>query len=386
MSVYVPSMPSARARSKPALRARRADAGDPREVAIPGAVEHVEPLAAEPVERQPLRNPRREAEHAGDVRVRCDPDRDGAAHREPDEERRAGDEVERSTPVRHAGVERVPRLEPIAHSLSSSSMLPLWCDSEWRSCLTPISGTAGPLPSLPVLKVATRVMSVWNASTMMSYIVRRYSPRRSSETSRLSCACTAGSTFGRGVSSHLSARWVRTSTSRTEVRYCSSRPRSSLPSLLAQRLGFVENGIENAAAPLQAAPLFGDAALRFLEHVAKHDAGVALRGQADAVGTVRQRVSLVAQFDRREPRLRRGHLGHELIDRDRVPFRRADLAAGQPDGAAVVVMAQPVRVMQAADRRDDLAVLLQRRRAAWKLVVRAGLRHLSRCVLTPLGR
>ena len=48
-----------------APRARRADAGDPRQVAVPGAVEDVEPLAAEPVERQPLGNPRREAEHAG---------------------------------------------------------------------------------------------------------------------------------------------------------------------------------------------------------------------------------------------------------------------------------------------------------------------------------
>ena len=115
MSVYVPSTPSACARSKPTLRARGADAGDPGQIAIPGAVEDVEALSAKPVERQLLGNPRCEAEHSGDVRVRCDPDRDGAAHREPDEERPAGDEVERSASVRHARVERMPRLDPIAH-------------------------------------------------------------------------------------------------------------------------------------------------------------------------------------------------------------------------------------------------------------------------------
>ena len=37
--------------------------------------------------------------------------------------------------------------------------------------------------------------------------------------------------FGRGVSSDLLARTVRISTSRTDVRYCSSLPRSSFPSL-----------------------------------------------------------------------------------------------------------------------------------------------------------
>ena len=108
-------MPSACARSKPTLRARGADAGDPGQVAIPGAVEDVEALSAEPVQRQPLRDPRRQAEHAGDVRVRRDPDRDGAAHRESDEERRAGNEVERGAPIGHARVERIPRLEPVAH-------------------------------------------------------------------------------------------------------------------------------------------------------------------------------------------------------------------------------------------------------------------------------
>ena len=43
---------------------------------------------------------------------------------------------------------------------------------------------------------------------------------------------TSAGTLGRGVSSQVSARSVRTSTSRTLVRYCSSRPRSSCPSFL----------------------------------------------------------------------------------------------------------------------------------------------------------
>lgn len=48
--------------------------------------------------------------------------------------------------------------------------------------------------------------------------------------SRLSFEWMDGSMVGRGVSSHLSRRPVRISTSRTAVRYCSSRPLSSLPS------------------------------------------------------------------------------------------------------------------------------------------------------------
>ncbi len=95
---------------------------------------------------------------------------------------------------------------------------------------------AGPWPSMPLQKVATRVMSVWKASKTMSYIVRRKSPICCLDTFRFRRDFTPGSTSGRGTSSHLSARSVRTSTSRTEVRYCSSRPRSSWLSCLSSAL------------------------------------------------------------------------------------------------------------------------------------------------------
>ncbi len=56
--------------------------------------------------------------------------------------------------------------------------------------------------------------------------------------------------------------------------------------------------------------------------------------------------------------------------------RRANLSAGQPDVDAVVVMAEASRMMQTADRRDDLAVLLQRLERPGKLVVLARRRDL----------
>ena len=65
----------------------------------------------------------------------------------------------------------------------------------------------------------------------------------------------------------------------------------------------------------------------------------------------------------------RGDFGHLLIHRDGVAFRRADLSAGQPDVDAVVVVPEASRMMQTADRSDDLAVLLQRLKRPGKLVI-----------------
>ena len=67
----------------------------------------------------------------------------------------------------------------------------------------------------------------------------------------------------------------------------------------------------------------------------------------------------------------RGDLGHLLVDGDGVAIRRAELSAGQPDRDAVVVMAERSRMMQAADRRDDLAMLFQRLERPGELVVLA---------------
>ena len=65
----------------------------------------------------------------------------------------------------------------------------------------------------------------------------------------------------------------------------------------------------------------------------------------------------------------RGDLGHLLIHGDDVAFRRADLSASQPDVDAVVVVPEASRMMQTADRSDDLAVLLQRLKRPGKLVI-----------------
>ena len=64
-------------------------------------------------------------------------------------------------------------------------------------------------------------------------------------------------------------------------------------------------------------------------------------------------------------------LGHQLIDRDRVALGLADLAAGKPDRLAAVVVAEPVGMVQAADRRDLIAMLLEHRERGGKAIVAA---------------
>ena len=66
-----------------------------------------------------------------------------------------------------------------------------------------------------------------------------------------------------------------------------------------------------------------------------------------------------------------GELSHLLVHRDRVAVRGAELASGQPDFDAVVVVAEGSGVVHPADRRDDLAVLLQRLERPGKLVIPA---------------
>src|SRR5262249_13717484 len=106
--------------------------------------------------------------------------------------------------------------------------------------------------------------------------------------------------------------------------------------LIAERAGFIESGIEDAGAALQATLSPGRSPLALFKKPAEDAARVPLGGQADTIRTARQRMALVAELQGGEARPRRGHLGHELIDGDGVPFRRADLAAREPDGAAIV--------------------------------------------------
>ena len=109
-------------------RACRADAGDAGQPAVPGAVDDVEPLAREPLEVERVGDPRREAEDAGDRLVRGDADRDRAAHGEPDQDRPPGAqalrEIEGRLGVRHARLEGIPALDPVAHLGESDLRVP----------------------------------------------------------------------------------------------------------------------------------------------------------------------------------------------------------------------------------------------------------------------
>ena len=71
------------------------------------------------------------------------------------------------------------------------------------------------------------------------------------------------------------------------------------------------------------------------------------------------------------PGVQTGHLGHQLIGRDRIARRAIlliDLRAGQPDPLTSVVRAEAVRMMQPADRGDVLAVLFERLQRFGQLV------------------
>ena len=65
-----------------AARARRRDAGDAGQPAVERAVEDAQPPAAQRLEREPVGDPGREAEHRLDGRRLGGPHGDGAAHRE----------------------------------------------------------------------------------------------------------------------------------------------------------------------------------------------------------------------------------------------------------------------------------------------------------------
>ena len=81
------------------------------------------------------------------------------------------------------------------------------------------------------------------------------------------------------------------------------------------------------------------------------------------------------QFERAEARVHALHFGDQLVDRDGVSEGAAvarDIGAGEPDLVAVVVFAEPVRVVQAADRRDVRAVPPEGAHRVGQLVTGAG--------------
>ena len=130
--------------------------------------------------------------------------------------------------------------------------------------------------------------------------------------------------------------------------------------LLLEPPHFREVVIEHAGFAAQSPSLSCDAALRFLEERREDLTATPHRGKLDTVCGPGERTLRQGNFHGRISRMLCGDFGHLLVHRDGVAFRRADLSAGQPDVDAVVVVAEASRMMQAADRSDDLAVLLQR--------------------------
>ena len=130
--------------------------------------------------------------------------------------------------------------------------------------------------------------------------------------------------------------------------------------LPAQRPCFIEDRVEDAALAVERATLFCDATFGIFKQFTEHDSGVRLSRQLNPVGVPRQCTTLVAELHGRKPRERCSHLSHQLIDRNRVPIRLPKLPTRKPDLTAVVMMPQPVRVMQPADWSDAGPVFLQR--------------------------
>lgn len=154
-------------------------------------------------------------------------------------------------------------------------------------------------------------------------------------------------------------------------------PTVVLAELVAQGSGFVQDRVENATPAVEPTPLPSDPALGFLKELAENNARISLGGQSDAIRAACEGMSLVAEFEGRKSGERCRDLGHQLIDRDGVAFGGADLSAGQPNRAAVVVMAQTVRMIKPADRREVGAMAFERLERARKAIVTARLGDLK---------
>ena len=123
---------------------------------------------------------------------------------------------------------------------------------------------------------------------------------------------------------------------------------------------FVEVGVEDTALATQVPSLGRLAPFRLFKHRREDLTTTTHRRQPHAIRGPGERSPGEGDIHRGVTGVRCGDLSHLLVHGDRVAVRRAELAAGQPDGHAVVVMAEGSRVMQPADGRDHFAVFLQR--------------------------
>ncbi len=115
MTVYVPSTPSALARSKPRREIDGLTPGIAGQPAVERAVQHVQPPAGEGREIEPVVQPGCEPQHAGHRRMAGRPHRHSASHREAHEQRSLGPGVlDRRQRVLDAPVDPLPRLDPVA--------------------------------------------------------------------------------------------------------------------------------------------------------------------------------------------------------------------------------------------------------------------------------
>ena len=123
---------------------------------------------------------------------------------------------------------------------------------------------------------------------------------------------------------------------------------------------FVEVGVEDAALATQVPPLDRLAPFRLFKHRREDLTATTHRRQPHAIRRPGERSPREGDIHRGVTGVRGRDLCHLLVHGDGVAVRWAELPAGQPDGDAVVVVAEGSRVMQPADGSDDLAVLLQR--------------------------
>ena len=139
--------------------------------------------------------------------------------------------------------------------------------------------------------------------------------------------------------------------------------------LFFQLAHFSEVVIEHAGLAAQSLSTGLDAALRFLEHGREDFAATTQRRQLHAIcgpgeGTLRE-----GNLHRGVAGVLRGDFRHLLVHGNGVAIRGAELPAGQEDVDAIVMVTQGSGVVQSADGRDDIAVLLQRLERAGELVI-----------------
>ena len=148
------------------------------------------------------------------------------------------------------------------------------------------------------------------------------------------------------------------------------------PQPLLKPAHFGEVGVEDTALGAQGEAAGGLASGGFTKQGVENLAASAQRRQVDAVGGPGERVLVDGDLHGGVAGVFAGDFGHLLIHGDGVAIRWAELAAGEPDLQAVVVVAEAARVVQAADRGDHFAELLQRLERAGELIVLAGLENL----------